>query len=98
MPEPNPDSFPSRYDPKPVEAKWYKFWEESGFFTANAQSKKPKYSIVIPPPNVTGSLHMGHALDNGLPDILAKPWSPRKDNAVGGKMFVLFLENLGRPG
>jgi valyl-tRNA synthetase len=90
--------FPSRYDPKPVEAKWYEFWEKSGFFTANAQSSKPKYSIVIPPPNVTGSLHMGHALDNGLPDILIRHkkmqgfetlWLPGMDHAgIGTQVKV----------
>ncbi len=101
---PSPDGtmsqsdFPSRYDPKPVEAKWYEFWEKSGFFTANAQSPKPKYSIVIPPPNVTGSLHMGHALDNGLPDILIRQkkmqgfetlWLPGMDHAgIGTQVKV----------
>ncbi|MBN2537082.1 valine--tRNA ligase [candidate division WOR-3 bacterium] len=92
------DSFPSRYDPKPVEEKWYRFWEESGFFTAVAGSKKPKYSIVIPPPNVTGSLHMGHALDDGLPDILIRRkkmqgyetlWLPGTDHAgIGTQVKV----------
>ncbi|MCX6841120.1 MAG: valine--tRNA ligase [candidate division WOR-3 bacterium] len=98
MPEANASDFPSRYDPKPVEAKWYEFWEKSGFFTANAQSPKPKYSIVIPPPNVTGSLHMGHALDNGLPDILIRHkkmqgfetlWLPGMDHAgIGTQVKV----------
>ena len=98
MPEVNAGDFPSRYDPKPVEAKWYEFWEKSGFFTANAQSPKPKYSIVIPPPNVTGSLHMGHALDNGLPDILIRHkkmqgfetlWLPGMDHAgIGTQVKV----------
>jgi valyl-tRNA synthetase len=68
MPEANSSDFPSRYDPKPVEGRWYQFWEKSGFFTADAQSKKPKFSIVIPPPNITGSLHVGHALNNSLQD------------------------------
>jgi valyl-tRNA synthetase len=68
MPEANASDFPSRYDPRPVEGKWYRFWEESGFFTANAQSERPKFSIVIPPPNITGSLHVGHALNNSLQD------------------------------
>ncbi|MBM3323324.1 valine--tRNA ligase, partial [candidate division WOR-3 bacterium] len=90
--------FPSRYDPKPVEAKWYRFWEQSGFFTADPHSKKPKFSIVIPPPNVTGSLHMGHALDNGLPDILIRRkkmqgfetlWLPGMDHAgIGTQVKV----------
>ncbi|MCY2950378.1 MAG: class I tRNA ligase family protein, partial [Planctomycetota bacterium] len=98
MPETSQHDFPSRYDPNPVEAKWYEFWEKSGFFTAAAQSPKPKYSIVIPPPNVTGSLHMGHALDNGLPDILIRHrkmhgfetlWLPGMDHAgIGTQVKV----------
>ncbi len=60
------------YDPKSFEKKWYSFWEENKFFHANEQSDKKPYSIVIPPPNVTGQLHMGHALDNTLQDILVR--------------------------
>ncbi|UCG42383.1 MAG: valine--tRNA ligase [candidate division WOR-3 bacterium] len=92
------DDFGSRYDPVPVEQKWYKFWEDKGFFTANSDSDKPKYSIVIPPPNVTGSLHMGHALDNGLPDVLIRRkkmqgyetlWLPGTDHAgIGTQVKV----------
>jgi len=93
MPEPNPSDFPSRYDPKPVEAKWYKFWEESGFFTADPESPKPKFSIVIPPPNITGSLHVGHALNNSLQDAQVRfkklqgyetLWLPGTDHASIG--------------
>ncbi len=50
------------YDPKNIEKKWYQFWEEKGYFKANPRSKKKPYTITIPPPNVTGSLHAGHAL------------------------------------
>ena len=50
------------YDPQRIEAKWYEYWEEQGFFHAKADGAKPGYCIVIPPPNVTGVLHMGHAL------------------------------------
>jgi len=107
MPEANADEFPSRYDPKPVETKWYDFWEKSECFTADAQSRKPKYSIVIPPPNVTGSLHMGHALDNGLPDILIRHkkmqgfetlWLPGMDHAgIGTQVKVeRMLANEGK--
>ncbi|MGQ9678177.1 MAG: valine--tRNA ligase [bacterium] len=90
MTEENQTAFPPRYDPKSVEERWYNFWEKSGYFTANPDSPKPKYSIVIPPPNVTGSLHMGHALDNTLPDILIRRkkmqgfetlWLPGTDHA-----------------
>ncbi len=70
-----------RYDPKPVEEKWYKFWEDNGFFRADAKSSKPGYCIVIPPPNITGSLHTGHALNNSLQDILIR-WKKLKGYEV----------------
>ena len=57
------------YEPEQVEKKWYKFWEENKLFHQEVDSNKKPYSIVIPPPNVTGQLHMGHALDNTLQDI-----------------------------
>ena len=93
MPEANASDFPSRYDPKPVEGRWYQFWEKSGFFTADAQSRKPKFSIVIPPPNITGSLHVGHALNNTLQDAQIRfkklqgfetLWLPGTDHASIG--------------
>src|SRR5947209_3732043 len=64
------------YDPKDIEARRYPEWERSGAFKAHPESAKPPYCIVIPPPNVTGSLHMGHALDNTLQDILIR-WRRR---------------------
>ncbi len=81
---------PTVYDAKDTEASIYKFWEEGGYFTANANSDKPPFSIVIPPPNVTGVLHMGHALDETLQDILTRYhrmsgyetlWLPGTDHA-----------------
>ncbi len=78
------------YDPKRIEEKWYSYWEKSGFFRARADGQKPPYCIVIPPPNVTGSLHMGHALNNTLQDILIRfkrmqgydtLWMPGTDHA-----------------
>jgi len=60
------------YDAQNVERETYKFWEENRCFVADANSQKPAYSIVIPPPNVTGVLHMGHALDGTLQDILTR--------------------------
>jgi len=63
---------PTKYDPKPVEEKWYQFWEEKGYFHAEVNSEKEPYCIVIPPPNITGSLHMGHALNSSLQDILIR--------------------------
>jgi len=62
---------PSSYNPKEVEDRWYSTWEEEGHFHAREDDGKEPYSIVIPPPNVTGSLHMGHALNNTLQDILS---------------------------
>ncbi len=61
-----------KYDPKEIETRIYKIWEEKGYFKADNKSPKPSFCIVIPPPNVTGSLHMGHALNNTLQDILAR--------------------------
>ncbi|MBE0599427.1 MAG: valine--tRNA ligase [Desulfuromonadales bacterium] len=78
------------YEPGEVEKKWYGQWERSGLFHAEESSPKPHYSIVIPPPNVTGVLHMGHALNNTLQDILARwkrmaghevLWMPGTDHA-----------------
>jgi valyl-tRNA synthetase len=93
MPEANAGDFPSRYDPSPVEGRWYQFWEKSGFFTADAHSTKPRFSIVIPPPNITGSLHVGHALNNSLQDAQIRfkklqgyetLWLPGTDHASIG--------------
>src|SRR3989338_8005649 len=78
------------YDPGSVETKWYAFWEKEGFFQADALSSKPPFTIAIPPPNITGSLHMGHALNNTLQDILIRwkrmsgyntLWMPGTDHA-----------------
>lgn len=97
------------YDPKATEENIYKFWEEGEFFKADAKSKKPPYSIVIPPPNVTGVLHMGHALDETLQDILVRYhrmsgyetlWVPGTDHAGLATQNVvekqLAKENLTR--
>ena len=78
------------YDPHPIEEKWYRFWESQNLFRGDEYSPRPPFSIVIPPPNVTGSLHMGHALNNTLQDILARYkrmdgfnvlWLPGTDHA-----------------
>ena len=78
------------YDPSQIEEKWYKYWEELGLFRAKADGRRPPYCIVIPPPNVTGVLHMGHALNNTLQDILCRArrmqgfdvlWMPGTDHA-----------------
>ncbi|MCP2520934.1 valine--tRNA ligase [Candidatus Aminicenantes bacterium AC-335-A11] len=81
---------PKVYSPKEVEEKWIKFWEEKELYVADVNSEKPKFSMVLPPPNVTGSLHMGHALCFTLPDIIARwkrmqgfnvMWLPGTDHA-----------------
>jgi valyl-tRNA synthetase len=81
---------PKIYDPSLVEQRWYKAWEESKLFTPIPQAPNPPFTIVIPPPNVTGSLHMGHALDNSIQDVLIRYkkmrgfntlWVPGTDHA-----------------
>ena len=57
---------PPRYTPKAVEAAWYSWWEKCGFFKPDVDSDKPPFVIVIPPPNVTGVLHIGHALTGAI--------------------------------
>lgn len=78
------------YEPKAVEDRWYGEWEQGGFFHAQAPTEKKPFSIVIPPPNITGVLHMGHALNNTLQDILCRwkrmsgfsvLWMPGTDHA-----------------
>ncbi|NLO89078.1 MAG: valine--tRNA ligase [Clostridia bacterium] len=78
------------YDPKAVEQKWYDFWKENEFFHAEVEEDKEPFCIVMPPPNVTGSLHLGHALDNTIQDILIRMrrmqgyntlWVPGTDHA-----------------
>ncbi|HEX8349396.1 MAG TPA: class I tRNA ligase family protein, partial [Hymenobacter sp.] len=78
------------YTPADVEAKWYQRWQEQGFFKAKPNPRKPAYSVVIPPPNVTGVLHMGHMLNNTIQDVLVRRarmqgkeacWVPGTDHA-----------------
>ena len=84
------EAMPKGYEPKDVEARWYTYWEENHLFKAELKSDKEPYCIVIPPPNVTGSLHMGHALNNTLQDVLCRYkrmkgynvlWQPGTDHA-----------------
>ncbi|HLO99853.1 MAG TPA: valine--tRNA ligase [Fimbriimonas sp.] len=65
-------NFAARYDASLVESKWYSAWEEAELFAPASDSQKPKYSITIPPPNITGSLHMGHALCYPIQDLLGR--------------------------
>lgn len=78
------------YDPKDAQTRWLAFWEERGYFHSEPDSGKPPYTIVIPPPNVTGALHMGHALNNTMQDVLIRwrrmqgynaLWMPGTDHA-----------------
>ena len=94
------------YDPKEIEARRYPEWEQAGAFRAHPESAKPPYCIVIPPPNVTGSLHMGHALDNTLQDILIRwrrmkgddvLWQPGTDHAGIATQMVV-VRNLEQEG
>ena len=87
------------YDPHDIEGKWYKYWLSNDFFHAEATSDKSPYAIVIPPPNITGSLHIGHALDNTLQDCLIRwqrmqglntLWMPGTDHA--GIVTELIME------
>ncbi len=94
------------YDPKEIEARRYPEWEQSGAFRADPASTKPPFCIVIPPPNVTGSLHMGHALDNTLQDVLIRwrrmkgddaLWQPGTDHAGIATQMVV-VRNLEQEG
>jgi len=87
---PGAADLPKTWDPSAVESALYQRWVDAGYFTADATSEKPPYSIVLPPPNVTGSLHMGHALDHTLMDALTRRkrmqgyevlWLPGMDHA-----------------
>jgi valyl-tRNA synthetase len=63
---------PKTYDPKAVEATWYRYWRERGYFGAPVEPGRPRFSITIPPPNVTGELHMGHALQHAVHDLIVR--------------------------
>jgi valyl-tRNA synthetase len=92
------------YDPKAVEARWYRTWTERGYFHASISHPGQPYSIVIPPPNVTGSLHVGHALNHSLQDILIRwrrmqgrntLWLPGTDHAGIATQNVVEKQLLG---
>ena len=68
----NETGMPKAFDPQAIEAGWYARWEEAGLFTADASSHKPKFAMCFPPPNITGELHMGHALQTAVYDLLAR--------------------------
>jgi valyl-tRNA synthetase len=81
---------PKQYDPREAQQRWLQFWNERGYFHSRPDPKRTSYCIVIPPPNVTGALHMGHALNNTLQDVLIRwrrmqgyntEWMPGTDHA-----------------
>ncbi len=81
---------PKHYDPRDAQARWLRFWNERGFFHARPDPNRQPFCIVIPPPNVTGALHLGHALNNTLQDVLIRwrrmqgynvLWMPGTDHA-----------------
>ena len=74
-------NIPSKYDPASVEDKWYSYWMEQGFFRSTPD-KREAYCITIPPPNVTGVLHMGHMLNNTLQDVLVRRARMQGKNAL----------------
>ncbi|MCU1662578.1 MAG: valyl-tRNA synthetase, partial [Pseudonocardia sp.] len=87
---PRTADLPAQWNPGEVEAGMYQRWVDAGYFTADASSEKPPFCIVIPPPNVTGSLHIGHAFEHTLIDILVRRrrmqghetlWLPGMDHA-----------------
>lgn len=63
---------PSKYDPKDLEDKWYDYWMQGGYFHSEVDPSRKPYTIVIPPPNVTGVLHMGHMMNNTIQDLLVR--------------------------
>jgi len=78
------------YEPQLIEKKWYEFWEKNDYFQPEGDISKPPFTVLMPPPNVTGILHMGHVLNNTLQDIvvrfhrmLGEPtlWLPGVDHA-----------------
>lgn len=86
----SPTELPKQYQHQEPEARWYRFWEEKGYFHSDPDPRRRPYTIVIPPPNVTGALHLGHALNNTLQDILIRfkrmqgyntLWVPGTDHA-----------------
>jgi valyl-tRNA synthetase len=99
-------SLASVYDPEKVEGKWYDYWKSQNYFAPSDDFSKEHFSIVMPPPNVTGQLHLGHALDNTLQDILARwrrmqgyntLWLPGTDHA-GIATQARVEENLASEG
>src|SRR5262249_40401974 len=89
-PRPLTTELPKQYDPQEAQERWLRFWDERGYFHSRPDPARRPFTIVIPPPNVTGALHMGHALNNTLQDVLIRwrrmqgynaEWMPGNDHA-----------------
>ncbi|KAG6474144.1 hypothetical protein ZIOFF_068068 [Zingiber officinale] len=90
-----------QYNPSVVEKSWYSWWEASGFFVADANCSKPPFVIVLPPPNVTGALHIGHGLTAAIQDTIIRwrrmsgynvLWVPGMDHAgIATQVIILFI-------
>ena len=100
---PRRSELPKAYDPKQVEERWYHFWLEKGFFTPNEDPSKKPFVVIMPPPNVTGELHLGHALTAAIEDALTRwhrmlgesaLWLPGCDHAGIATQFVVEKELL----
>ena len=78
----NTPGMATTYDPRSVEERWYQYWLDEGFFHAEPGGEREPFCIVIPPPNVTGILHMGHALNNTMQDVLVRWRRMRGDNTL----------------
>jgi valyl-tRNA synthetase len=87
---PSTEELPKQYDHRAAQTRWYRFWEDRGYFHSEPEPGRKRFSIVIPPPNVTGALHLGHALNNSLQDIIVRYkrmqgfnalWMPGTDHA-----------------
>ncbi|MBM2811915.1 MAG: valS, partial [Chloroflexi bacterium] len=97
-PEPSRMQLSKTYDPKEVEARWYQRWVDAGYFKPDPDPSKPTFCIIMPPPNVTGELHLGHALTAAVEDLLvrwhrmrgdATLWLPGRDHAgIAGQLVV----------
>ena len=90
MTDTNTQELAKSFDPAAIEARWYPIWEERGYFKAGLDPKKPSFSIQLPPPNITGILHMGHAFNQTVMDTLTRyhrmagyntVWIPGTDRA-----------------
>jgi valyl-tRNA synthetase len=94
----NEQEMPKAYEPGKVEEKWYKFWMDRGYFTPKIDPKKKPFVIIMPPPNITGELHLGHALESALQDIMTRwhrmkgepaLWLPGVDHAAIAAQVVV---------